>query len=98
VANTSRSQHTFVGAHFVHFSAVLLLAWLDASHELHRLERPMLAVTASGVFHISLIGLTASARPDQRARLRLNRLTFYLAWVFFVLAFGAGAPIRPRPR
>ena len=41
-------QRAFVGAHFVHFSAVLLLAWLDAAHALHRLEPPMLAGTASG--------------------------------------------------
>jgi hypothetical protein len=89
-------QIAFVGAYFVHFSAVFLLAWLDASHPLHRLQSAMLAVTVFGFFLlISLIGLTASARPDQKARRRLNRSTFYLAWVLFVLALGAGASTRP---
>ena len=79
----------------MHFAAVLLLAWQDASHELHRLEPPMLATTAGGLLPISLVGLTASARADQRTRLGLNRGAFYLAWVIFVLAFGAGAPSQP---
>lgn len=76
----------------MHFGAVLL-AWLDSLHELH--QPRMLAVTVGGFLHISLVGLTAGARADQTARRWLNRVGFYLAWVFFVLATGVGAPTQP---
>jgi hypothetical protein len=84
-------QRAFVGAHFVHFGAVLRLARLDPSHELHRLAPPMLAVTAAGLVHISLVGLAAGATADQPARRWLDRVSFYLAWAIFVLAFGGAA-------
>lgn len=84
----------FVAAHFVHFSAVLYLAWVDAAMPLHRLVPTALLVTSFGFLLTASLGLTVpglAAKERHPAVARYHAAAIYLVMAIFLLGFGGRA-------
>jgi hypothetical protein len=83
---------SFVGAHVVHFAAVLgLLLGFESAH-LRQHPGQAVAVIGIGFSIVALLGLTAPSTA--RVCVTINRITLYLVFLIFFAAFVAH-PIKP---